>query len=164
MAAATMEVLENNPAAAKVVAIEVLPGLSAMQAAAARAGAPLGHDFCVISLSDILKSSAAIDKRLLHAAQGDFVTVLYNPASKTRRQQIEAARSILMGYRRADTPVIVARAIGRELESLTLTTLGELDTAAIDMQTLVIVGSSQTRMFSLPDGSRRVYTPRSYGV
>ena len=134
-----------------------------MQAAAARAGAPLGHDFCVMSLSDLLKSPAAIEKRLLHAAQGDFVLVLYNPASLTRRQQIETARTILMAYRRADTPVILARAIGLEGEGLEFTTLGELDTSTVDMQTLVIIGSSQTRAFSQPDGTPRIYTPRSYG-
>ncbi len=164
IAAAAMEALEQQPKASATVEIEVLPGLSAIQAVAAQAGAPLGHDFCVIALSDLLTTEAVIEKRLLHAAQGDFVTVLYSTKSQSQRQQIEAARAILRSYRRADTPVVVADDIGEKEPFVTMTTLSSLKPSHIGKQSLMIIGSSQTRMLTLMDGRQRIYTPRSYGI
>ena len=144
------------------VRIDVTPGISAMQAAAARAGAPLGHDFCAVSLSDLLTPWPEIERRLEAAGTSDFVICLYNPASSTRRHQIEAARDVLLASRRPETPVILARNLGRTAETVELTTLGTLDTARVDMLTLVIVGNSRTRL--IQRGPRRwIYTPRGYG-
>jgi len=135
-----------------------VPGLSAMQAAAARVGAPLGHDFAVVSLSDQLKPWEAIERRLDAAGAADLVLALYNPASKTRREQLDRAREVLVRHRAPATPVVVARAVGSEDEAVTVTTLGELDTGIVDMRTLLIVGSSTTRVTA----GGRVYTPRRY--
>jgi cobalt-precorrin 5A hydrolase / precorrin-3B C17-methyltransferase len=143
------------------VALEVIPGVSALQAAAARAGAPLGHDFCAISLSDLLTPWSTIEQRLVAAAVGDFVVALYNPRSARRATQLAAARSILLAHRLAATPVAVARNLGRDSESLVLTTLAELDPEIVDMLTLVIVGNSETRL--IPGRLPRIYTPRGYG-
>ena len=142
--------------------IRVIPGISALQAAAARSGAPLGHDFCAISLSDLLTPWAAIEQRLNAAAQGDFVVALYNPVSKKRTEQLMSARRILLNERAPETPVIIARNLGRESESVTFTTLHDLHSDQIDMLTLVMVGSSQTRMIGETDQRRWVYTPRGY--
>ena len=139
-----------------------MPGLSAMQAAAARVGAPLGHDFCVLSLSDQLKPWEVIERRLEAAGTADLVLALYNPASRTRRDQLERAILVLRRHRADETPVVVARAVGSKEESITVTTLAELDPAAVDMRTLLIVGSSTTRTLGGGNGTRRVYTPRSY--
>jgi precorrin-2 C20-methyltransferase/precorrin-3B C17-methyltransferase len=139
------------------VELHVVPGLSAMQAAAARVGAPLGHDFCVISLSDILKPWEVVERRLRAAGEADLVLALYNPASRTRREQLARALEILSEYRAPPTPVVVARAVGSDVESVAVTTLSELDLEAVDMRTLLIVGSSATRVV----GSH-VYTPRRY--
>ena len=128
-----------------------------MQAAAARVGAPLGHDFCVISLSDQLKPWAVIERRLEAAGAADLVLALYNPASKTRREQLERALAVLRAHRDGDTPVVVARAVGSPDESVTVTTLGGVDPAAVDMRTLLIVGSSTTRVTA----GGAVYTPRA---
>jgi precorrin-2 C20-methyltransferase/precorrin-3B C17-methyltransferase len=136
-----------------------------MQAAAARVGAPLGHDFCVISLSDRLKPWAAVERRLEAAGAADLVLALYNPASRTRRAQLERAVALLRGHRAAETPVVVARAVGAEDESVSVTTLATLDLDAVDMRTLLIVGSSTTRTIANDggrDGRVQVYTPRSY--
>lgn len=141
------------------VAIRVSPGVSAMQAAAARAGAPLGHDFCAISLSDLLTPWPAIEARLRAAAVGDFVVALYNPRSLRRTSQLVAARDILLEHRPADTPVILARNLGRADETLTLIDLAALDPDKVDMLTLVMIGSSATRRVA---GSNWVYTPRGY--
>lgn len=141
--------------------VEVLPGVSAMQLAAARAGAPLGHDFCAISLSDLLTPWPAIEGRLRAAAAGDFVVALYNPASRRRRTQLVAARDILMAARPGDTPVILARNLGRPSEAVTTTTLAAMDPDAVDMLTVVIIGSSHSRMLDL-GGTPRTYTPRGY--
>ena len=143
------------------VALTVIPGVSALQAAASRAGAPLGHDFCAISLSDLLTPWPTIERRLLAAAAGDFVVALYNPRSARRATQLAAARSILLAHRPASTPVAIARNLGREDESLTLTTLVELDPEIVDMLTLVLVGNGETRL--IPGRAPRIYTPRGYG-
>ena len=143
------------------VAIEVHPGVSAMQLAAARAGAPLGHDFCAISLSDLLTPWTAIQSRLKAAAQADFVVALYNPASQKRRQQLEAARDILLAHRPDDTPVIVARNLAREGETVEIVTLSELRLETIDMLTVVIIGNSQSRSLHV-GGKHWAYTPRGY--
>jgi cobalt-precorrin 5A hydrolase/precorrin-3B C17-methyltransferase len=144
------------------IAITGLPGVSAMQTAAARIGAPLGHDFCAISLSDLLTPWEVIEQRLLTAAAGDFVVAFYNPVSQRRRTQLAAAKQILLRHRPADTPVVLARNLGREGESVTVVALGELRIEAVDMLTLVIVGSSATRAVPRPDGGVWVYTPRGY--
>jgi cobalt-precorrin 5A hydrolase/precorrin-3B C17-methyltransferase len=144
------------------VAITGLPGVSAMQTAAARIGAPLGHDFCAISLSDLLTSWEAIEQRLLTAAAGDFVVAFYNPVSQRRRTQLAAAKDILLRHRPADTPVVLARNLGREGETVAVVTLGDLKVEDVDMLTLVIVGSSATRAVQRPDGGVWVYTPRGY--
>jgi cobalt-precorrin 5A hydrolase/precorrin-3B C17-methyltransferase len=146
------------------VEIRGLPGVSAMQAAAARIGAPLGHDFCAISLSDLLTPWAAIEQRLNAAADGDFVVAFYNPVSLRRRSQLAAAKEILLKKRPADTPVILARNLGREGERVIVVDLSALDIDAVDMLTLVIVGSSETRRVARPDGGVWVYTPRGYAA
>ena len=143
------------------VELAVEPGISALQAAAARAGAPIGHDFCAISLSDLLTPWPAIARRLRAAAEADFVVALYNPASGRRRIQLAEARAILAAHRPPDCPVVVARNLGREGERVDLTTLAELDTEAVDMLTVIVVGSRQTRR--LEQGGRAwLYTPRGY--
>lgn len=161
MAAAVFEVLDREPRW-RSVDVVVAPGISAMLAAAARAGAPLGHDFCVISLSDILKPWGVIERRLSAAASADLVTVIYNPGSSRRPWQIERARALLLEYREANTPVVLARNLGRAGEAVRVITLGSLTRADVDMRTLVIVGSSQTRLIPHGDGAPWVYTPRSY--
>lgn len=142
------------------VAIEVVPGVSALQTAAARAGAPLGHDFCAVSLSDLLTPWATIERRLRAAARGDFVVALFNPASERRRHQLARAREILLRERPANTPVVVARALDREGERVSVTTLRDFDPGSVDMLTLVLIGSSNTRL----GAGGRVYTPRGYAA
>jgi precorrin-2 C20-methyltransferase/precorrin-3B C17-methyltransferase len=162
MGAAVLEALEAGGDEFAQVDVRVVPGLSAMQAAAARVGAPLGHDFCAISLSDQLKPWQVIERRLAAAGEADLVVALYNPASRTRREQLARAREVLLEHRGADTPVVVARAVGSDSESVSVTTLAALDLDMVDMRTLVIVGSSTTRTLDRGDGRPRVYTPRSY--
>ncbi|MEU8813636.1 precorrin-2 C(20)-methyltransferase [Actinoplanes sp. NPDC048796] len=162
MAAAVLEVAEDPQW--KDVPVRIVPGLTAAQAVASRAGAPLGHDFCVISLSDRLKPWPVIEARLAGAAAADLVIALYNPASKTRREQLVRAREVLLGHRSPRTPVVVGRDVGGPDESVRVTTLGELDPATIDMRCLLIIGSSQTRAVARGDGSTVVYTPRHYSV
>jgi precorrin-2 C20-methyltransferase/precorrin-3B C17-methyltransferase len=159
MAAAVLEVVDGE-ARFSDVELRIVPGLSAMQAAAARVGAPLGHDFCVISLSDQLKPWEIVKRRLEAAGASDLVVALYNPASKTRREQLEQAVAVLRRHRDAGTPVVVARAVGGADEAVTVTTLGELDVDVVDMRTLLIVGSSTTRTIAGP--VPLVYTPRRY--
>ncbi len=143
--------------------IQVTPGISALQAAAARAGAPLGHDFCTISLSDLLTPWEAIENRLRAAAAGDFVVAFYNPVSKKRRTQLHAAKAILSEHRPADTPVIVARNLGRDDETVKIMPLVELDPEKVDMLTLVMVGSSESKITSTNSGLKKwAYTPRGY--
>ncbi len=163
MAAALFEALEEDPRWLKLD-IQVAPGVTAMQAAAARLGAPLGHDFCAISLSDNLKPWGVIDRRLRAAAEGDFVIALYNPASHARPTRITQAFDLLRGMKALTTPVAFARAVGRAEETLKLMTLGEADAGLADMATLVVIGSSETR-FIARDGARAwMVTPRAYGV
>jgi precorrin-3B C17-methyltransferase len=163
MAAAVFEAIEDNPLWLKLD-VAVSPGVSAMQAAAARLGAPLGHDFCAISLSDNLKPWAIVERRLKAAAEGDFAIALYNPASRARPNRLVEAFDLLRRLKARTTPVAFARAIGRADEKVTLTTLGEADPSFADMATLIVVGSSETR-FIARDGARAwMVTPRSYGT
>ncbi|HEX6958724.1 MAG TPA: precorrin-3B C(17)-methyltransferase [Ferrovibrio sp.] len=164
MATLVFELLQAEPARRdwQRIAIEVLPGVSAMQAAAAKSGAPLGHDFCAISLSDLLTPLDMILQRVQAAAQGDFVVAFYNPVSQRRKEQLAMARDILLQHRAAGTPVVLARNLGREGERIALTTLGELDVGKVDMLTVVLVGSNASRALELPNGRRFVYTPRGY--
>ena len=135
-----------------------------MQAAAARLGAPLGHDFCAISLSDNLKPWAIVERRLRAAAEGDFVIALYNPASRARPARIADAFAVLRALKHAATPVAFARAVGRPDETLTLSRLGEADLGLVDMATLVIIGSSETRYIERDGKPAWMLTPRSYGA
>lgn len=165
MAALVFEMLEQGGRAEwRRPQIAVLPGISALQAAAARAGAPLGHDFCAISLSDLLTPWPVIERRLRAAAEGDFVVALYNPVSRQRRRQFDQAMEILRGHRAASTPVILARNLGREGETLRITDLAHIAAAQADMLTVVLVGSSQTRRMTRGDGGAWVYTPRGYAA
>jgi precorrin-3B C17-methyltransferase len=161
MAAAVFEALDADHATAEKILVTVMPGVSAMQAASARLGAPLGHDFCVISLSDNLKPWSLIERRLAAAAAGDFVIALYNPASKARPNQIFQAFDLLRARKAGETPVAFARAVGRPDERMIITTLAEADPAKVDMATLVIIGSSQTRLVQRPNATPWLYTPRS---
>jgi precorrin-3B C17-methyltransferase len=161
MAAAVFEAIEENPALANGIDVRVEPGVTAMLAAASRIGAPLGHDFCAISLSDNLKPWAIIDKRLRLAAEADFVITLYNPASKARPDQIREAFRVLSSVRAPETIVVFARAVGRADESIEVTTLSDAPNAVCDMRTLVIIGSSATRRVQGNAGRTWIYTPRS---
>jgi precorrin-3B C17-methyltransferase len=163
MAAAVFEAIEDNPLWLKLD-VAVAPGVSAMQAAAARLGAPLGHDFCAISLSDNLKPREVIERRLKAAAEGDFVIALYNPASKARSDGVVEAFDLLRRLKAQTTPVAFARAIGRADERLTLTTLGEADPSLADMATLIVVGSSETRFVAREGARPWMVTPRTYGA
>jgi precorrin-2 C20-methyltransferase / precorrin-3B C17-methyltransferase len=156
MAAAVFEAADQDRYAA--VQIKVLPGVTAAQAVAARAGAPLGGDYAVISLSDRLKPWSVIEERLRAIATADLVLAIYNPASRSRREQIVRTRELLLEIRPPDTPVVVGRNVGRAGEELTVTTLEALDASSIDMSCLLIIGSSQTR---LGPGST-VWTSRSH--
>ncbi len=142
----------------------VTPGISALQAAAARAGAPLGHDFCTISLSDLLTPWPVIENRIKAAAEGDFVIAFYNPVSKRRRTQLARAREILLEHRPSDTPVILATNLGRDGETCRVVRLAGLEVDEVDMLTVVVVGSSETRVLERGDGTLNVYTPRGYAV
>ena len=142
--------------------VQVVPGISALQAAAARTGAPLGHDFCTVSLSDLLTPWSVIESRIEAAAQGDFVMALYNPVSRKRRDHLATAREILLKHRPAGTPVIIARNLGRAEEKVDVLPLKDLKVDMVDMLSLVMIGSSETRTVSIA-GETRVYTPRGYG-
>ena len=164
MAAAVLETLETsgNPRWA-AVELNIVPGVSAAMATAAQAGAPLGHDFCMLSLSDNLKPWSIIETRLRHAAEADLVMAFYNPISHARPWQLDRALDIVRAYRGPATRVVLGRDIGRPGGALTTTTLGQLRASDVDMRTMVIVGSSTTRGFAR-DGKREwVYTPRWYG-
>ncbi|UWQ22314.1 precorrin-3B C(17)-methyltransferase [Jannaschia sp. W003] len=147
--------------AARRVELRGTPGVSALQAAAARAGAPLGHDFCAISLSDLLTPRDDILRRLRAAAEGDFVVAFYNPVSKRRRDLLPMARDILLRHRPADTPVLLATSLGRPEEHVRLRRLDALHVDEVDMMTVVLVGSSNTRVVQTGDGPR-MFTPRGY--
>ncbi|MFJ9557269.1 precorrin-2 C(20)-methyltransferase [Nocardiopsis sp. NPDC101807] len=154
MATAVFEAAEDP--AYRDVPVRVLPGVSAVQAVAARAGAPVGGDFAVMSLSDRLKPWEVIERRLRAVAEADLALAVYNPASRSRTGQVAAAREVLLEHRKPDTVVVVGRSVGREDESLEVTTLGELDPAGVDMRCLLIIGASGTRV----SGTGRVWTPR----
>ncbi len=154
MAAAVFEAADDEAYAG--VPIRVLPGLSAVQVVAARAGAPIGGDFAVMSLSDRLKPWTLIEKRLRAVAEADLVLAIYNPASRSRTTQVADAKAVLLEHRAGDTVVIVGRDVGRDEESLTVTTLAELDPDTIDMKCLVIIGASGTRTTS----AGQAWTPR----
>ena len=162
MAAAVFEVLEQDAKPGwQAIEIQVAPGISALQAAAARIGAPIGHDFCAISLSDILKPWSVIEQRILAAAAADFVIAFYNPLSKQRSWQLTAARDLLLRWRSPSTIVVLARDVGRADESIRVRSLEQLAPDEVDMRTLVLVGSSKTRTVRHPNGVW-VYTPRRY--
>ena len=164
MASLVMEMLDGTTdPAARRVAVRVLPGVSALQVAAARAGAPIGHDFCAVSLSDLLTPREVIEDRLAAAARADFVIALYNPVSAARRETFDRALRILREHRAADTPVVVARSLGRAGERADVISLDGIDPAAVDMLTVLIVGSSKTRTFA-HGGATRAYTPRGYDI
>ncbi|SFK73721.1 precorrin-3B C(17)-methyltransferase [Methylocapsa palsarum] len=164
MAAAVFEAIESGEPQWRDLDISVCPGISAMQAAAARVGAPLGHDFCAISLSDNLKPWPLVERRLRAAAEGDFVIALYNPASKARPKQIFDAFGLLRTHIGGATPVIFARAVGRPDEEIVVTTLQAADPGRADMSTLVIIGSSATRAIAREGAAPFVYTPREAGA
>jgi precorrin-3B C17-methyltransferase len=161
MAAAVFEAVDHGPAHWRALDIQVVPGVSAMLAAAARLGAPLGHDFCAISLSDNLKPWPVIIQRLTAAAAAGFVIALYNPASKARPWQLPAALDALRPILPDATPVIFASAITRPGEKIVQTTLGTADAAFATMSTIVLVGTAETRSIPRPGAPPWLYTPRS---
>ncbi len=148
--------------AARRVAVEIHPGISAMQAASAAAGALIGHDFCCISLSDLLTPAKDIRKRLKGAAEADFVTALYNPRSERRIGLIEEAKSTFLAHRPPETPVIVASSLGRPAQHVEITTLWAFDPGRVDMLTVVLIGSSTSKTFKRGDGRTVTFTPRGY--
>jgi precorrin-3B C17-methyltransferase len=155
MAAAVFEAVEAGEPAWRTLDIRVEPGVTAMLAAAAEVGAPLGGDFCAISLSDNLKAWTTIERRLSAAAEADFVIALYNPASRARPRQLGEALDLLRARKKAETPVLFIRAAGTSEAKVVGTTLGAADASIADMRTLVIVGASTTRQVG-----RWIYTPR----
>ncbi len=163
MASAVFEVLEREAKPEwQSIDLHIAPGISAMQAAAAAIGAPLGHDFCAISLSDILKPWEIVERRISRAAEADFAIAFYNPVSSQRSWQLAAAREILIKFRSGTTPVILARNLGRIGQHVQVITLAELTPELADMRTVILIGSSQTRVIPRADGGQWVYTPRSY--
>ncbi len=166
MAAPVMELLDREgetlPPETRRLAIHCLPGVTAMQAASARTGAILGHDFAAISLSDLMTPATVILDRVQAAAMGDLVIALYNPASRGRRTLIARAIEIVLAHRAPTTPVLVARNVGRVAETTAIETLATVPLAAIDMVTTLIIGNSQTRSFTRDNGQQTVYTPRGY--
>jgi cobalt-precorrin 5A hydrolase / precorrin-3B C17-methyltransferase len=163
MAAAVLEALhESSDPAWHRVDLEILPGVSASLATAAQAGAPLGHDFCVMSLSDNLKPWSIIEKRLDLAAQADLVLAFYNPISKARPHQLGVALEVVRRHREGNTPVVLGRDIGRPGQTLNVVTLAELLPEMVDMRTMVLVGSSTTCVFPRLSGGVWAYTPRWY--
>ncbi|MEV0444920.1 precorrin-2 C(20)-methyltransferase [Streptomyces spectabilis] len=160
MATAVLEAASE--AAYADVRVRVLPGVTAANAAAARAGAPLGHDYATLSLSDRLKPWEVIAERLRAAASADLVLALYNPGSHSRTWQVGKARELLLEHRAPDTPVVVARDVGGSGERVRIVRLADLDPAEVDMRTILLVGSSQTRAVRRGDGAEIVWTPRRY--
>jgi precorrin-2 C20-methyltransferase/precorrin-3B C17-methyltransferase len=160
MAAAVLEVAEDPQW--KDVPVRIVAGLSAAHAVASRVGAPLGHDFCVLSLSDRLKPWDVIASRLVAAATADLVIAIYNPASRSRTEQLVTARDLLLQHRSPETPVVIGRDVGGPQESVRVVTLAELDPSTVDMRCLLIIGSSMTRASVRGDGTPVVYTPRHY--
>jgi precorrin-3B C17-methyltransferase len=161
MAAAVCEAIETGPPAWRALDLAIVPGVTAMLAVAARVGAPLGHDFCALSLSDNLKPWTVIERRLAAAADAGFVIALYNAVSKARPTQLAAAFGILARHLPATTPVVFGRAVGRDGESTTVVELAHAAEAPADMATLIIVGSAATRVVPRPGKPPLVYTPRT---
>ncbi len=161
MAAAVCETIEAGPPSFRRLDVAIVPGITAMLAVAARVGAPLGHDFCAISLSDNLKPWDLIERRLDAAASAGFVIALYNPVSRARPWQFGAALELLRRHLPPPTPVVFGRAVTRADEHINLTTLDRADAAQADMATLVIVGSRETRVIARPGLPPLVYTPRA---
>jgi precorrin-3B C17-methyltransferase len=160
MAAAVCEAIENGPREWRDVDVTILPGVTAMLAVAARIGAPLGHDFCTLSLSDNLKPWDIIENRLSAAAGAGFVIAIYNPISRARPWQLGRAFALLLEQLPATTPVIFGRAAGRPDERILVQPLGEADAALADMATCVIIGSRETRIVAREGKPDLVYTPR----
>jgi cobalt-precorrin 5A hydrolase/precorrin-3B C17-methyltransferase len=159
MASLAYELIEREPSR---IAVEVVPGISAFQMASARAGALIGHDFCCISLSDLLTPWEAIERRVAAAAAGDFVVAFYNPRSRKRLDQLARAMAILARHRPPATPVVIAGSLGRPEEKVRIVPLAEFNPEDVDMLTLVMVGASQSRSFTRGDGRTSAYTPRGY--
>jgi len=161
MAAAMCGEIESGPDSWRAVDLAIIPGITAMLAVAARIGAPLGHDFCALSLSDNLKPWPLVERRLDAAAAGGFVIALYNPVSHARPWQFGRAIERLRRQLPQSTPVVFGRAVGRPDERVSVTTLGAADATPVDMATLVIVGSRETRIIARPGRAPLVYTPRA---
>ena len=161
MAAAVCEAIERGPDAWRALDVVMVPGVTAMLAVAAQAGAPLGHDFCALSLSDNLKSWETIERRLDAAARAGFALALYNPVSRARPWQLGKAFETLRAILPVATPVVFGRAVGRDGSSVAVTTLAEAETIAADMSTLIIIGSPATRVVARPGRAPLVYTPRA---
>ena len=160
MASAVFEAIEGGPAAWRELDVRVLPGVSAMMAAAARLGAPLGHDFCAVSLSDNLKPWEVVVRRLTAAAGAGFAIAIYNPASRARPWQLGAALGVLRGVLPGETPVMFATAVTRADERVVRVRLDEADAGLADMRTVVLVGTAETRVVARADGGSWVYAPR----
>jgi precorrin-3B C17-methyltransferase len=161
MAAAVCEAIERGPEVWRTLPLAIVPGITAMLAVAAKIGAPLGHDFCAISLSDNLKPWAVIEHRLAAAATAGFVISLYNPVSRARPWQLGAAFALLRRHLPANVPVVFGRAVGRPDERTAIETLEDADATHADMATLVIIGTSETRVIARAGQAPLVYTPRS---
>lgn len=163
MAAAVCEAIDNGPSEWRAIEFSVVPGVTAMLSVAAKAGAPLGHDFCTISLSDNLKPWAVIEKRLIAAAESGFVMAFYNPVSKARPHQLAEAFDILRAHLPGTVPVIFGRAAGRPDEKIVVVPLSEARSEMADMATCIIVGSMETRLIERDGNRPLVYSPRSWG-
>jgi precorrin-3B C17-methyltransferase len=161
IAAAVCEEIEAGPESWRALDLTIVPGITAMLAVAARIGAPLGHDFCALSLSDNLKPWELIERRLDAAASAGFVIALYNPVSRARPWQLGAAIERLRRHLPPSTPVVFGRAVGRPDEQVSVVTLDAADATNADMATLVIVGSRETRVIARPGRPPLVYTPRA---
>lgn len=164
MAAAVCEAIDMGDATWRALDVAVIPGMTALLAASARVGAPLGHDFCVLSLSDRLKPWNIIEMRLRAACAGDFALAIYNPASHSRKEQLARALTLLTELRGSDTVAIAAQAVGRADERLHVATLGTLDATIVDMRTLLLIGSSRTQRIERPGLPPLIYTPRYYEI
>jgi precorrin-3B C17-methyltransferase len=163
MAAAVCEAIDAGPSEWRTVEFSVVPGVTAMLSVAAKAGAPLGHDFCAISLSDNLKPWSVIEKRLIAAAEAGFVMAFYNPVSKARPHQLTEAFDILRAHLPGTVPVIFGRAAGRPDEKIAVVPLSEARSEMADMATCIIVGSTETRLIEREGSRPLVYSPRSWG-
>jgi precorrin-3B C17-methyltransferase len=161
MAAAVCEEIESGPQSWRTLDVTIVPGITAMLAVAARIGAPLGHDFCALSLSDNLKPWELIERRLDAAASAGFVIALYNPVSRARPWQLGSAIERLRRHLPPSTSVVFGRAVTRPSEQISIVTLDQADTVEADMATLMIVGSRETRVIARPGKLPLVYTPRA---